>query len=432
MAQFESPTTKLLRGSSDFSLTDQALSGGNVKDSNSTVQKPTNYKPLQKTSSTKETTAADLSATGRGPDPASLAGRRLRSSVAASAREAVGLIQNRLNEIKAEQGRGQSGAQTEGIPSTGNEYLDRSLEARMTDRSAARDQIREDAGLAELEETARRKAERITMRDRAYQDQIDLLEKNPEGKAEWALNNDINKIERARSREIADLSIAAEIASGNFEAAQAMVDSRIQDMEDDIENEIEMWEKAYEFANPAMSEAEQLASKQAHDIRMLELRNTYDKELISYREQFSSSGSGSSNREIDLSPTQERDLVGVGLDASQISNIQSDVSEFGVQAVIDGLDTDEQKKLVAEIYGYSLPKEPLTKETVKTKAASALTSYKSLGYDRDTARDTIANRILSQLADQGLTTLPPVFEDAIDDAVTEVYGATFWQGLFGG
>lgn len=74
------------------------------------------------------------------------------------------------------------------------------------------------------------------------------------------------------------------------------------------------------------------------------------------------SGSGGSGKAekpsiVTISPEKKQSLVSAGFNAQEIDTIESDVSEFGLQAVLDGLENEEEKQAVRAVYNKSASKE---------------------------------------------------------------------------
>ena len=131
---------------------------------------------------------------------------------------------------------------------------------------------------------------------------------------------------------------------------------------------------------------------------------------------------------VDLTPTQRRDLIGAGLSTSQIKQIEDDVNDYGLDAVLEGFDNEEQKKAVASAYGKDVKAGVPNLTEIKSKIVTTLRSVKDI-YERDEAK-TLAEQNLKDAL--GTETLPSSFADVIEDALVEVYGRTFWQSVLPG
>lgn len=152
-----------------------------------------------------------------------------------------------------------------------------------TDLAGERQTLREEQQIAEKEERARRLGERLIERDNSYRDQIEAAELNPEGKLKGALNDQINDLERDRSRELADLSFSYNIALGDFNAAQSAVDDRIADMEADIARRSKAYETAFTIAQNDLSESEKIQVQQAFQREQAETTAANQKEIARFR-----------------------------------------------------------------------------------------------------------------------------------------------------
>lgn len=152
-----------------------------------------------------------------------------------------------------------------------------------TDLSGARQELRADNQVAEKEERARRLSERIIARDNSYRDQREALEENPEGKLRGALNAELNDLERKRSRELADLSFSYNVALGDLQAAQTIVDDRVSDMEADIARRTKAYETAFQMAQNDLTESEKIEVQQAFQREQAEIQTNNQKEIARFK-----------------------------------------------------------------------------------------------------------------------------------------------------
>lgn len=81
---------------------------------------------------------------------------------------------------------------------------------------------------------------------------------------------------------------------------------------------------------------------------------------IARKEQLASGGGGDNT--IKLTSTNKMALLSAGFSSSEISQIQNDVSQFGLDAVLEGIDEEEQKKAIQDVYGV---KQKVTREQIK-------------------------------------------------------------------
>lgn len=156
-------------------------------------------------------------------------------------------------------------------------YIDNYLATFNEDLADDKAQLRADAQLAEKETRSRNAFNRMKERDDYYRDEIERLEKNPDGMLRGALNAQIADVERLRSREMADLSFAYQVANGDFLQAQKTVDTRIADMEADLQREAMMWEKAIGFLD--LTDREKLEIQNVQQEKMAEKQHQYNIEI---------------------------------------------------------------------------------------------------------------------------------------------------------
>lgn len=162
-------------------------------------------------------------------------------------------------------------------------YAKSVLDLLSKDRSQEKQAIREQFGLSDKEEHSRKLYNEMLLREQDYKKQLEALEKNPDGKLVGHLNNDINELNRERSREMADRAIAYNIALGDYQAAEKAVGNRLSDMEADLDRQVKAYEMAFNFSQNDMTESEKLQAQQAFDREQTALKFKYDKELIAYR-----------------------------------------------------------------------------------------------------------------------------------------------------
>lgn len=174
-------------------------------------------------------------------------------------------------------------------PDTGTDFGQAIVDLGNRDLTEDKQSIRDDAQLAAKEERTRRLGERIRERDVSYRDRLEALEENPEGKLTGALNGDINDLEVARSREMADLSFSYQVALGDFNAAQDVVDNRIADMEADITRRMKTYETAFSMAQNDLTDSEKIAVQQAFEKEQNEIKHKNDIELTAYKESLKAS-----------------------------------------------------------------------------------------------------------------------------------------------
>ena len=250
-------------------IIDEAVKTKGTVAQQSVLNAPTPSEPPSTTIPVREAGQAQAAIPNFNPPP-------VRSRVAqnlTSITNQLAAVQNGVNNLRS----------SEQSPNFAQEILNLSN----TDLSGQKQQLREDVGLSEKEARARVLGNRIVDRDNNYRDRIEALEQNPEGKLRGALNAELNDLERERSRELADLSFAYNVALGDFQAAESAVNDRIADMEADIKRRTAAFKTAFEFAQNDLSESEKLAAQQAFQREMDATNFEQQKEIARYHNQLS-------------------------------------------------------------------------------------------------------------------------------------------------
>lgn len=178
----------------------------------------------------------------------------------------------------------------EARPVDTRESLQREVRETMDrDVSGELSQLREDVGLRQKEETARRLNERMIERDRNYQRQVEEIERNEGGLTASAVNARINRLEVQRSREMADLSFSYQVALGDFRAAEAIVSERQQDIQREMDNRMKAFQVLFNFVQNDMTESEKMQAQQEFQLKQNALQFERQKELARYSAQLQQS-----------------------------------------------------------------------------------------------------------------------------------------------
>lgn len=194
-----------------------------------------------------------------------------RSVVASNVANQIGAISSRLEELRS-------------APAAKPNFAQEIVNLSNTDFAGERQALREEAGLEDKELRARRLGERMVERSNSYRDQLEALEKNPEGKLKGALNAEINDLERKRSREMADLSFSYNVALGDFQAAEDAVNDRISDMEADVARRTKAYETAFSMVQNDLSESEKLQIQQNFQREMDQTNFEQQKEIALFND----------------------------------------------------------------------------------------------------------------------------------------------------
>lgn len=104
----------------------------------------------------------------------------------------------------------------------------------------------------------------------------------------------------------------------------------------------------------------------------------------------SGSGDGTGGgKDIKLTPEKQTKLLGAGLSKGDIANIQKDINTHGIDAVLEGVKDEKQKKAIQEAYGVA------TKVT-KAQIESTVTQKTA----QDALKETYTTEELKKLADE--------------------------------
>ena len=133
------------------------------------------------------------------------------------------------------------------------DYMDRISPNSLQDDKA---RLRSDAGLESKMLEANRLQSDLASRKRAYEDEIERLEKNPQGTFGGALATQVADLRRKANKELADIAIQAEFALNNYQGAERILQAQIEDLDQDFDNQIKTYEIAADFLTNDLSESE--------------------------------------------------------------------------------------------------------------------------------------------------------------------------------
>jgi hypothetical protein len=159
----------------------------------------------------------------------------------------------------------------------------RALMAR--DTGAEIQSERERVGVEAKEERARKLNEQLVARQRDMQRQIEAVEQNTRGKTEFALNAELNKLQREQARELADLSFSYQVALGDYQAAEQIVAQREQQISQERVFEMQAWQTLFNFAQNDMTESEKLQAQQAFAVKQADTDFQRQQELMNMQSQ---------------------------------------------------------------------------------------------------------------------------------------------------
>lgn len=108
-------------------------------------------------------------------------------------------------------------------------------------------------------------------------------------------------------------------------------------------------------------------------------------------------------------------------DGATEDDITSGISDLGLPTPVQDYLTKYAKQKLEDA-------KPPTPEETKKSIAQTLKDLQTQGYTRDEAEQTVRD----SLTDNGKSTIPDTIDSAIDDALVDVYGRTFWQKVVPG
>lgn len=151
------------------------------------------------------------------------------------------------------------------------------------DNTDEKAQLRKDAQVQEKQNTANRVLNELRSIRANFEDRKGKLENtNEAGRSMGAIRNDINKLTSDTNRNLAFKSIEYDIANNDFQSAQATVTARIQDMKDEEDRQVQMYQTLYNFVQNDMSDSEKVQAQQAFQEAQSERSFARQKELAKY------------------------------------------------------------------------------------------------------------------------------------------------------
>lgn len=204
----------------------------------------------------------------------------------------------------------------------------------------------------------------------------------------------INNIERESFAKQADLSIIQQAVQGRYDSAKEIADRAVSAMLEKQTNDLAILKFNYEENKDLFTKAEQRAFESAQTDRENKLAQERENKTAIYDLGIQASADGAPSSVIErmmkaktredalaiggsyigaldrqikeaslkekykeakppivtLSPEKKQSLITVGFTAEEIDTIESEVSEFGLQTVLDGIDNDKQKKAIRDAY----------------------------------------------------------------------------------
>lgn len=145
--------------------------------------------------------------------------------------------------------------------------------------------VKEEAGLVEAAKLKNQLFNNITARQREMQKQLERLEKNPQGKGDFALDADIARFNRESARELADLSFSYQVALGDYELAEKIANDYIADLNADFERKTSVWNILMKASE--MTDEEKMLATQAFQEKQMQDQFELNKKLAQFNQTLS-------------------------------------------------------------------------------------------------------------------------------------------------
>lgn len=228
----------------------------------------------------------------------------------------------------------------------------------------------------------------INQKELAYQTRIDKIRNNnPTGALQEGQQIEMDRITKDWAIEKAALSISAAFLKDDYELAKSIVDDRISAETDSLKNELAGLEFFYSQNYNQLSDEK----KQLLEFQMKNIQDEKDAKENTLREigalqlaaaengapssvvvgigkatdltqaisaagswidqTIDRKGTGTGSSTVDLAPEDERLLTGAGFSTQDIGDLPRAVAAYGVDAVINALDTPAKKAAVRKVYG---------------------------------------------------------------------------------
>jgi len=117
-------------------------------------------------------------------------------------------------------------------------------------------EARRNADLQNKMELSNKAQNEIKVQKRAYEDQIEKIRTNTDGKSTAQLNNEMNDFARKADRHLADKAITAELLLNNYVGAEKILNAQLDDMQQNYDNEVKSYQIAKDFIFNDLTDSE--------------------------------------------------------------------------------------------------------------------------------------------------------------------------------
>jgi len=211
--------------------------------------------------------------------------------------------------------------------------------------------VREELRLDEKRQRANDLDNKVIATKRRYEEQIEELEKNPEGKLRGNLNQQINKLSQEANKDLANLSFQYKIANDDFIGAQNIYNQRVADMKDYRDYQFQVYNATRDALQNDLTASEKLTLDQNFKIQQDETNFEQQKELASYRAALDKENAKFEAKleadAVSASQISINDLIGTPAGANAKISDQSilDSSQFDKELDISAVESINQAKL---------------------------------------------------------------------------------------
>jgi len=155
--------------------------------------------------------------------------------------------------------------------------------------------VREELRLDEKRQRANDLDNKVIATKRRYEEQIEELEKNPEGKLRGNLNQQINKLSQEANKDLANLSFQYKIANDDLNGARETYNARVADMKDFRDYQFQVYNATRDALQNDLTASEKLTLDQNFKIQQDETNFEQQKELADYNAQIARNNAVFSN-----------------------------------------------------------------------------------------------------------------------------------------
>lgn len=154
---------------------------------------------------------------------------------------------------------------------------------RQAEAPAEAERIRDRADLSDKAEEVTRLENDIRAKKRYYEDKIVEMEKNKGGKFGGALEQDIEAYKQRANKDLADMAIQYQAATGNYQTAYQIAQQQVEDLTKPLESQLNTLKYAYDFLQNDMTESEKLEAQSLIRQREADLDMQRQRELLNYK-----------------------------------------------------------------------------------------------------------------------------------------------------